>query len=1180
MSRVLLFSGTSWASLLKRKNEWLGKAEGGAEDRVVFVIPPDWELERKSEIVKNCLPGYSVFTTEELIEQYLRQSLRKYREDFFKSILLSRHSTTYLLDSILKQAAPDSLSELLSETGQSSYTPSGYLNIETCRQGYVKALSDFIHDFRQSHHEDLLTILNSFKRGKLSTKERDLIDIHDEYENLLNRQELYDYHRGVMAFSEDPEQEAKGSTLVIMGFSHISSLDHKLLLCLVSRFKKSIILQCRNPKASGESFRIQRSLTAFVKAIKEKTEDACRDEKSVLLPLAELMFHDDKRNRLLKTQSYLNIIRAGSRFSEVTQIARHIRKLNSEGIPCNQIRIIFPNYELYTALLMEVFPSYGIPYRLPKGTPLKLFPLAGIIQNLISHSVSPNPFPIREKIFSSPYLSFSCLVDADSLYRFAKNVKRDIPIDKKTIDTFLPKPRTFELDYPGCLELQTRAARVVKSKEKLEPIQLVVQYLSDRYSESPLVRDREMLKTLTDYYVLSKAEKSLYAWQSQMTPSDFCRAVNKLIEIFYIEENACSMNAEQIMSLEDNAVKSKCFNSVADQDKQVMDTIRRLLEKLKEHFHLLSAFPAGATAPDSGHCSEKKFPLLNLVSAFSGLMSDPELTVPSHHRDGIVVFASSDIPICFYPVTFIGGLVDGEFPAKEPFNFLAPRNEGRSMQGDFMLVDRERQNLYQIIASTIKRLFISFPFYESGRKLLVSPFVAEIERCMSFPPAGERSGDTKEVLESPDDCYTTREKLIFSGRNIDRSYEKAIPVFKEVKVSFPEYLRHVISVFRCDGLRGRPNELSRFDGIFESSASIDSSPDSTPAVKKIREQLGDGVVFKVEQLERFAGCPLRFLFDDLMRLKPDYLIDYHPDKTDRGLLIKRILTDYSREAAVKNRGIPDNSGQVMHAIAEKAFEQMLVVKEDLFNRSYKNGIFMGLADPEDPVSQAQKRPGLLASFLENEKNAPDRISPYLTKLELGDFKVEDIPVNITVERVDITSNDKFLIIYNFSISDLGYLNGIHKGLKFKLPLMILALRDYLKDRGIDKRVGGAGTYLVRNPRMIKRGGYFALKRLQASRKGKVSDEQPLFSGQRRYGFLPSDNFEQELTETAERVRHINELIRRGCFNPPLCAVKDQTCLNCSFVRICRKDQLRLDRIYTLVGDEEVYKPRRRMEPLE
>ena len=126
-------------------------------------------------------------------------------------------------------------------------------------------------------------------------------------------------------------------------------------------------------------------------------------------------------------------------------------------------------------------------------------------------------------------------------------------------------------------------------------------------------------------------------------------------------------------------------------------------------------------------------------------------------------------------------------------------------------------------------------------------------------------------------------------------------------------------------------------------------------------------------------------------------------------------------------------------------------------------------------------------------------------------------------------------------------------------------------------MGGAGTYLVKNPRTIKRAGYFALKELQASKASKVSDITPIFSGQRRYGFLPEPNFEDELDNTVKRVGQITGMIHKGRFNPPLCSPKDQTCPNCQFLRICRKDQLRLDKLYTLLDEKQAYKPQRKME---
>ena len=1199
MQRVHLLSGVSWAALFEQKNSWLGKAnavagEGGSENGTaggaLVVIPADWKLDIKSELVRNHLAGCSVLTTEELIERYLRQVAGKQPgalnhvpaqegadQTFAPGILLNKHAVGYLLDSILKNAALDALQEIV--PAGSGYPQSGYLNIETFRQGYVRALCEYIYDFRKTHHEDLLPVLELLKKGKLSAKEKDLVDIHDEFERLLDQRGLYDYRRGVAAFLQDRDQDQgpqapfmPETSLVIAGFSRLTSLDRRLLLGLVNRFQQSVVLYCSNPQASEAVFRVQEPFQAFLQDLRDSSadlqedriEDADRNQNCALLPLAELIFHDDKKDRLFQASTAVKLVQAENRYSEVTSIARHILEIGRQDIGYGQIRLVFSDYELYTAILLEVFPRYGIPYKLLKGTPLKLFPLAGIVQSLVAHAVSPNPYPVREKIFSSPYVSFSYLLKPEDLGRFA--LDKDILIEKETIETAVPEPHQFYLDQRWCLEQQRRAAQVVKSEEKLEPVQLAARCLEERFAEDPEVREREMLKLLINYYVLSQAERSLYVWRSKMTPSAFCRSVQKLIDRFHVAEN---------VHTQDGSLRDEIFRSVAAQDKLVLKTLDLLRKRLQAHFNLLSG---------DEQESEQQYPLLNLVGAFTGLMSDPELTLPSSGVDGVAVFASSDVPDSFYPVTFIGGLIDGAFPAKEPFNFLAPRKEGPG--GESLFIDRERQRLYQIIAGTTERLYLYFPFSDSGKKLLTSPFVAEIERCIATPASGEPA--EKESLEDVSLCFNTREKLIFTGRNLDRAYSKTLPVLQELKSISTERFQHIANIFRCDGLRGSPDTLSCFDGTFKSSTDTVSR-----AAQSIGRQMDDAAFIEVEQLERYAGCPLRFLFDDLTRLKPDYQIDYHPDRTDRGLLIKKILAGYSAAAAAATEAVtgggslPENPEQVLRTIAEQAFSQMPSRQNDLFSGSYKRIVLRGLAEAahagqgktnhDNGAGSGKRRPGLLSSFLDYEREALDLISPYLAGLDFSDFKAAGIPVKIAIERADITSNGEFLIIYAYSISDLGNLGGINKGLRFQAPLMILALRSYLQKKGLDKQVGGAGVYLVRNPRMIKRGGYFALQQLQASRRKQVSPEQPLLSGQRQYGFLPLKHFEQELEETDRRVGRIDELIRKGRFNPPLCAVNDQTCVNCAFTRICRKDQLRLDKIYTAIDDQEFYKPRRKIE---
>ena len=1171
MPQIFLYPGVSWASLLEQRGEWLSETPG----KTVCIIAPGINKENTERALTDTLTGCTVYTTEELIQHYLQQSPGSKNAQI---PLLTRQAEDYLLDIIIRNTPGGSLSDPAPETG------SRYLNIEIQRPGYIRALGEFIHNFRSTHHEDLLPILLTFNRGKLSAKERDLIDIHDEYDQLLGERDLFDYRRAVLSLLNrkfmSEESQIPQETLVLIGFSHLTSLDYKLLRWMISRFKRSIILACRNPKASRTTFRIQNTLEEFIKEVTGSAAEALEEKKltgngdSSLLPLAELIFDDHKIERLqkdfspdvedLSSQTFQNrtrerlpenfssrikITQANSRYHEVTLIARTIRRLNQENTPCDLIRVILPNSEKYTALVLEVFPRYGIPYRLPAGTPLKFYPLAGVIQSMIGQAVNPNPFPLREKIFSSPYVTFSCEVSAGNLNAFRKSIGEEILDNWSMIDALLPQPRIVELNFPLILELQIKAFKAVKSGEKLQPVQCVVQYIEKSCSEEPSSRDQKIFEILANYYVLSRAEKSLYVWQAKMTTQAFCRAVRKLFERFHIEENAAQ---SKLRGYED-------LQSVIDQDKRVLKTIGLVLEKLEKYFLALSSF------------REQKFPLLELAREFSALMSDPELSVPLPDTGGVAVSSFLETTSLHMPFTILGGLVDGEFPDKELFNFLQPKREGQTLRGNSTLIDLERQTLYQIIASTTEGLFIFFPLSDNGKRLMVSPFVAEIEKCLTSPE--------KDISLKNKTNYTKREKLIFVSRNIDRAYNRALPVLKELKGFSSDYSMHILEVFRCDGLRANTEDFNRYDGKFQSE----------PGLRLIREQVNEDFVFDAGQLERYAGCSLRFLFDDLMHLRPVYLVDYHPDNTDRGHLIRRILTEYSKE--VTSRLTADRSGECLNETAylkilssipetlykftEQALQESIEEKDDFFSRRFRYGLLMGLKGGNN---KNKKRPGLLSSFLDYEENGPDRLRPFLAGLSFGmrkEFRVKGLPLTIEIERVDRTSNNRYLIIYNFSISDPGYPEGIRRGLRFKLPLQILALREHAEKNGINKKVGGAGNYLIKNPRIIKRVGYFALKELQASRTSKVSDDKPLFSGQRRYGFLPEPNFEEELENTSMRVRQIAGLIQKGRFNPPLCSVKDQTCPNCQFTRICRKDQLRLDKLYNLVSGEEVYKPLRR-----
>ncbi|MCI0696624.1 PD-(D/E)XK nuclease family protein [candidate division KSB1 bacterium] len=1125
MSRIVICSGISWAALQQASPSWL---PGGPAPNLILV-PSLWNTQK----LPTAFPNSLVLTTVEFLECYLDGQLKQKH-------LLSKAAVTHLLNAIIYETA-----------GEEKTVSARFLNIETSYPGYVRALTEFIIDFRENGGESLLAALSAFKAGPLSAKERDLIDIHDELERALHERNLYDYRRALLSFVEDEKTgqpqaflpDHAESNLVVFGFNHLTGLEATLLRCLAHRFEHTIFAVCKNGAAAEATFKAQIPLQNFLAQVQQEFAgdiaeiEIDRGADTVPLQLAEALFHDDKTGRLLQSAPDVQIISANSRFIEVTNLARQMRQLHAFGVPYERMRVIFPNYEIYAALLLEIFPSYGIPYHLTAGTPPAFYPLAQLVLNLINHAVTPSPFALRELIFSSPYVTYSCDVNAEALLEYVNKIEENL-LGSEDAVSMLPEPREFALNFADLQMLRKRAAQAVRTAEKFHPLQLIARYLQLRYPDDRQEQQREIFKAAVNYYVLSQAEKALYVWRSNMEPAAFCHAIESLLRRFHVEKNASALTLS----------KDESTIAVIERDKSVLAHLRQLFAKLQQQFSALAAPP------------ERKFALADLVQAFSGLLRDPENYIPDSRSEGVAICTLAEAPLQFWDATFIAGLIDGDFPAQEPFNFLQPKSEGRALTGELAFVDRDRQALYQILASTTRRLFVSHPVSDNGKKLLVSPFVTEMQKCFSGELALETVGQ--------DALYTMREKLVEVGQHVDRSYERALPVLRELKQNSADFFEQIIAIMQCDGLRGSISNFSHYDGLIN----------RTNALATLKEQIGDEFVFNVEQLERFAGCSLRFLFDDLVHLKPEYLTDYHPDNTERGVLVRRILTEYTRAAASAGRA-PKNAAKILHEATVAALGQMLNEKDNLFSQKFRNGLLMGL---QDDKAEARKRPGLLAAFLKYEKTAPDLLAPYLADLvfkrgEANGFRMQDIPIDIEIERVDVTSNGEFMVIFNYSTSDHGDVEKIGKGLRFKLPLQILALRQHLASEDKNKTVAGAGVYLVKSHRNIKRGGYFALKDLQASREDKVNDATPIFSGQRKYGFLPAANFEQELQTVQQRITHIVNLIHRGRFHLPICSVKDQICPNCHFSRICRKEQLRLDKLYSQVDEKETYKPLRRVE---
>ena len=234
--------------------------------------------------------------------------------------------------------------------------------------------------------------------------------------------------------------EFSEATLVVVGFNYFTFLESKLIGWLMFRFKRSIFNYCENGNAAEATFKCQVPIHDFINKAKQVFKGNFEEIKislsanTALQPLAELLFVDDKKAQLSSSTANVFINSSNDRYNEVTLIARQIRQLFDDGVPYQHIRAIFPNYETYCSLLMEVFPRYEIPFRLSSGTPLAFYPLAQLLSNMLNQAVVASPFALREHIFSSPYTTFSLDVTADALHKFVTNISGELSTIQKIIE--------------------------------------------------------------------------------------------------------------------------------------------------------------------------------------------------------------------------------------------------------------------------------------------------------------------------------------------------------------------------------------------------------------------------------------------------------------------------------------------------------------------------------------------------------------------------------------------------------------------------------------------------------------------------------------------------------------------------------------------------------------------------
>ncbi len=1001
-----------------------------------------------------------------------------------------------------------------------------YLNMEQYRQSYGRALAAFIHDFRSISLQDLKPALSDLKKGKLSMKEKDLSRIYEAYAACLSGHG-YDLRSGLLEFlyctREGNGRSLLGMTdkdrILFYGFDSINPLETAFMEAVFQYASPAALVCCYDPQAPEQAKRIGNSFAPLLNRLSSlgaETKHLPQTGSRYYTQLSKGLYQTEHaftcEYKVEETDPGITFTQTDSRFQEIVSVARQIRQLMDKGVPLTDIRIVTPDYPRYTALIQEIFPEYGIPYDPAQGIPLLRFPLARLLLQLVQHGIAPNPYLLREKILSSPYMRFREMVSLKDLMEYQAAIGTEMLDQVRLAACFYPG--TYTLDFSYVHHLRQESFRTLKPLPATPVPETVCRYIEEHHRSYPDAMENLMCRALIQLYLLSCAEKALSAFPARLDAGTFGAALKRILDRFHIVKNISS----------DTGYENKLLESA---DHAVLGKVIQILSGMETE-------PTYTGTPDRRHT------LPEYAALFARRLDEAVL-----YREE---YGSAPGPaISVQPIwgqyqrwrhTFLCGMADGEFPTTEKFNFLEPKKDGLSLGRPYTAVDYGRSSFYQMVGATLSGLYLSRPLSDGGKRLTPSPFLLDFEKLI--PLVKGRRCDDEEVL------YSLREQLLYTGRHVDVDYEKARPVLKAIKADRPDDYKHIEAVLRYDGLTQNA-VLSEFDGLLSTSA----SPVLAKVLKSIR--------FTPKNLERYASCPFRFLYDDILGFKSKP--DYDTDNTDAAKLLHTLLRAYT-EKACEDGSVPENAAYLLKEALQYRLNS-IDTPQDAFHTRYVQGLTAGLDDPET-------RPkGLLTSFLEYEKKGPDLLSPYWGALS-GFVTIEDgLKVQVEADRVDI-ADPGCLLAFVYTVSDTGSADKVRRGLRFDLPLTVLLVMDAANGQGLQNSIAGAGLYLVKSPRVIRRTGYFAMEALRAARQTGVCSEKPLFSG-RADGFLSVEAFREALIRCTEHIGRLHRLMHEGIYHLPLCQPAEQPCLNCGFSRVCRKEPLRLERLRSAVAKDVNYR---------
>lgn len=756
------------------------------------------------------------------------------------------------------------------------------------RPGFVPALCSFVDELKRAAVDPAAftaAVRQSFRGDE---RAQSLARFYVRYQDELTRRNLYDepglFWQATHLLSQGQDHPFGAARLVLVdGFTDFTTTQLQVLQHLASGREVVVTLTLAPEDERREAFaaawRLLERLQQHLPPGDVQWLAHCDERPAPLQHVRDWLFM--LRPPVLEDAGgALGMVAAPGILAEAREILREVKALLLDGVSPDDICLIFRALPPYRRALHDVARETGVPLAVRDAETLAARPSVQVVLDLLQIVRGDYAQPDVVKFLKSNFVDLSALSEDAS------------PLSPEEFEIVACEARVIggRQQWTDQLRLYgDRLQQELRLAREGEGLEEDVEARSPQYIEG----DRRRLERAAALF--SALATRLDQLDRRQTRGEHVRRLLAAIEDFAVPGRLVRASDDCPADPTETSANLAAFRALL-----------QVLHQVADADQLLGAPEA---VPFADFCQE-----------LAALCADTAYDLPPAREGRVLALDAYRARQLRKPYVFIGGLVEGQWPAvsHEPA-FFDDRERRRLGQAGVPLdlsSDRQHDETYLFLlacAVADTRLTLSVPTMDPGGEPLPrSHYVDEVARLFAPGALPVRERTLSQIIPPPQEIVCLRELLEYvTDQQAPDLLEAVLPQLGDAERELAAHARAMAAVEQQRYDFATPFESH--DGVLHGAA----------LRAELVRRFGPDHKWSASALGLYGGCPFRFFLERVLRLQPLEMPQEEVEVSDLGTLAHRILRRFFAAHKAQHADKPlsaQDLGQAQEAMRRQVAE--------------------------------------------------------------------------------------------------------------------------------------------------------------------------------------------------------------------------------------------------------------------